>query len=81
MNIGAPFDLLIMDLNIPDGMGAIETVAEVIKLDKDAITIIASGDAMDPAMLHHEDYGFAACLAKPFEFAKLHTILAKVLTP
>lgn len=81
MNIGAPFDLLIMDLNIPDGMGAIEAVAELLKLDKDAKTIVASGDAMDPAMLNHEDYGFTAFLAKPFEFSELHKILAKVLTP
>ena len=81
MNIGAPFDLLIMDLNIPEGMGAVEAVAEVVKLDKNARTIVASGDVMDPAMLHYEDYGFAACLAKPFEFSELHKMLAKVLTP
>jgi len=81
MNIGTPFDLLIMDLNIPDGMGAIEAVAELLKLDKDAKTIVASGDAMDPAMLRHKDHGFTACLAKPFEFSELHKILAKVLTP
>ncbi len=80
LNIGAPFDLLIMDLNIPEGMGAIAAATGVLKLDKDAKIVVASGDAMDSAMLHHEDYGFSASLAKPFEFANLHKILAKMLT-
>lgn len=81
MNIGAPFDLLIMDLNIPAGMGAVDAAAGIFKFDKDAKIIVASGDPMDPAMLHHKDYGFSARLAKPFEFAELHKTLKKVLTP
>jgi PAS domain S-box-containing protein len=79
MDIGAPYDLLIMDLNIPEGMGAIEAAEGILQLDKDARIIVASGDTMNSAMLSYKDYGFSACLAKPFEFEELHSSLAKVL--
>jgi len=79
MKLGAPFDLLIMDLNIPDGMGAIEAAQEIFKLNKDAKIIICSGDSLDPAMPKHAEYGFSASLAKPFEFAIFHKLIEKLL--
>ena len=79
MNTGAAFDLFVMDLNVPDGIGAKEAAAEILQLDPAAKIIVASGDSLDPAMLEYKKYGFTACLAKPFEFAELHTILATVL--
>lgn len=79
MKLGVPFDLLILDLNIPNGMGAIKAAQGIFELDKDAKIIVCSGDAMDPAMQKYKDYGFAASLAKPFEFAAFHQILGTVL--
>ena len=81
VNIGAPFDLLLMDLNIPKGMGAVKAIEGILTIDNNAKSIVASGDTLDPAMLNHKEYGFSACLAKPFEFAELHKVLTKVLTP
>ncbi|RUM41228.1 MAG: hypothetical protein DSY80_09160, partial [Desulfocapsa sp.] len=79
MDIGAPFDLVVMDLNIPDGMGAKDAAAEILQFDPTAKIIVASGDSFDPAMLEYKKYGFTACLAKPFEFAELHKTLATAL--
>ena len=80
MKLGAPFDLLVMDLNIPDGMGAIEAAQEIFKLDKNAKIIVCSGDSMDPAMHNHAEYGFSASLAKPFEFALFHKLIGTLIT-
>ncbi|MBL8960273.1 MAG: tetratricopeptide repeat protein, partial [Gemmatimonadetes bacterium] len=45
---GMPFDLLIMDLTIPGGMGGRQAMAEILALDPDARAIVASGYADDP---------------------------------
>ncbi len=80
MSRGERFDIVIMDLTIPGGMGGKDAVKEVLAIDKDAKVIVSSGYSNDPIMAHPEEYGFTDVLPKPFnmeEFKiKLSTIMA-----
>jgi len=42
--------------------------------------IVSSGYSDDPVMAQFKDYGFRACLTKPFELAELRRVLTSVLT-
>ena len=76
---GTPFDLLIMDLTIPGGMGGLMAMAEIHAHDPGARAIVASGYSDDPTMANYRDAGFAAALAKPFRRADLAHALNAVL--
>ncbi len=76
-----PFQVIIMDINIPLGMGGVDAVRKIGELDKDAKVIVSSGDAMDPVMLDYKSYGFTAAVSKPFDFSELHKALSKIFTP
>lgn len=63
---GKPFDLVIMDLTIPGGMGGKETIKQLKDLDPGLKAIVASGYSTDPIMANYLDYGFLGVLPKPF---------------
>ena len=46
----APFDLVIMDLTIPGGMGGVEGIKELLAFDPKAKAIVSSGYSNDPVM-------------------------------
>lgn len=64
---GHPFDLLIMDLSIEDGMGGVEAISRIKAIDPDVRAIVSSGYCDDPAMANPAAYGFSAVLAKPYQ--------------
>ncbi len=72
---GEPFDVVIMDLTIPGGMGGKEAGAKLLKLDSQAKIIVASGYSNDPVMANYQDYGFAGVLTKPFTMQDLENVL------
>jgi signal transduction histidine kinase/CheY-like chemotaxis protein len=79
MRTGSPFDLLIMDLTIPGGMGGLKATAEILKHDPHALAIVASGYSDDPTMANYREAGFVAALAKPFHRTELAQVLNAVL--
>ena len=74
-----PFDLVIMDLTIPGGIGGRETMQELQKIDPSAKAIVSSGYALDPIMCHFKDYGFCGSIAKPFDLVHLEQEVQKAL--
>ena len=75
-----PVDLIIMDLNIPGGMGGQETVLKILQLNPKAKIVVSSGYANDPVMSDYKKYGFCAALAKPFQFQELMTTIARLIS-
>jgi two-component system cell cycle sensor histidine kinase/response regulator CckA len=73
------YDLVLLDLFIPNGMGAKETNQKLIEIDPNIKSIIMSGFHDDPIMLNYSDYGFAGYLKKPFEIKQLESTIATVL--
>ncbi len=76
---GDPFDLVLMDLTIPHGMGGREAVRRLLELDPAARAVVASGYSKDPIMAHFREHGFVAMLEKPCELATLRRVLDDVL--
>lgn len=70
-----PFDIVIMDLTIPGGMGGKETVAAILAMDPQVKAVVSSGYANDPIMANYKEYGFCAILPKPFRFDELKKVI------
>ncbi|MCX7914523.1 MAG: ATP-binding protein, partial [Thermodesulfovibrionales bacterium] len=66
-----PFDLVIMDLTIPGGMGGKEAINELLKIDPKVRAIVTSGYSNDSVMAEYKEYGFKAALTKPFKIDSL----------
>ncbi len=66
-NEGMAFDLVIMDLNVPNGFGGMETIKDILFVNPDAKVLVSSGYSADPVMCNPEEFGFAGSLSKPFE--------------
>lgn len=76
---GAPFDLVIMDLTIPGGMGGREAMAGLLARDHTAKVVVSSGYANDPIMANYQEYGFCGVLAKPFKIDALNKVIASAI--
>jgi PAS domain S-box-containing protein len=64
---GEAFDVVIMDLTIPGGIGGKETVKVLREFDPDVKAIVSSGYSNDPIMANFRDYGFTGVIVKPFD--------------
>ncbi len=74
-----PFDVIILDLTIPGGMGGKETAKEIRKIDSNVKIIVASGYSNDPVMANYEKYGFNGVIAKPFYVEELIRTLNNIM--
>ena len=79
MEMGEPFDTVIMDLTMPGGLGGIETMTILRRIDPKVKAIISSGYANDPVMSDYERYGFSGVVTKPYKFDEFNEILNKVI--
>lgn len=79
MNQGRAFDLVILDLSIPNGMGGVRTIEKLRGLDPEVFAIVSSGYSDDPVMAKPAAYGFAAVLPKPYEPADMLRLVRNIL--
>lgn len=79
MKEGRPFDVVVMDLTIPGGMGGEETIGRLLELDPKARVIVSSGYSEDAVIANHRDYGFAAAIPKPYNHKQLLDVISKVV--
>ena len=77
--LGEPFDVVIMDLTIPGGMGGQETIAILRDFDPQIKAIVSSGYATDPIMADYERFGFAGVVSKPYKINELNEVLQQVI--
>jgi signal transduction histidine kinase/ActR/RegA family two-component response regulator len=76
---GTPFDAIIMDLTIPNGMGGCEAIRRLRELDPQVRAIASSGYSLDPVMANYRDYGFCGVIPKPYRAEELNRILKDVM--
>jgi PAS domain S-box-containing protein len=69
------FDLVILDLTIPGGMGGEETLAGLKKIDPEVNAVVTSGYSKDPIIADYSDHGFIGALIKPFDIRELSDML------
>ena len=75
-----PFDVVILDLNVSQGLGGEDTIKRLRKVEPEVVAIVASGYITDPVMLEPEKHGFNAILEKPFGIEDLGDLLDKLLS-
>ena len=74
-----PYDVVILDLTIPGGMGGREVSEKILTMDPAAKIIISSGYASDPIMSNYEEFGIKAIVAKPYRFSDFKEVIINVL--
>jgi PAS domain S-box-containing protein len=76
---GVPFDLVVMDLTIPGGMGGREAISILRSFDPDVRAIVSSGYSSDLAMADFRKHGFRGMVAKPYDISELASVIRGVL--
>ncbi len=79
LDAGERFDLVILDLTLPGGMGGKEALKRLIEIDPTVNAVVSSGYAMDSTMARYQDYGFRGVIAKPYEAAELGKTVYEVI--
>lgn len=75
---GRPFDVAVLDLTIPGGMGGKEAVRRLRERDQTIRAIVSSGYSNDPVMAQCTDYGFDAVLPKPYQVKELMQLVQQL---
>ncbi len=74
-----PFDVVILDLTVPGGMGGAKTIPELLKIDPKVKAVVSSGYSNDPIMSNYEDYGFCEVIPKPYSMDEMARLINKIL--
>ena len=74
---GNPFDLVIIDLIVRDGMEGEETIRNLIEIDPEVKAIASSSYSNDPIIVNFREYGFSGVIAKPYKVRELSKVLRK----
>lgn len=73
------YDVVILDLTVPGGMGGKETMRELLNMDKNVKVIVSSGYSSDPIMSNYKQYGFRDVISKPYRIEELGEIIERVI--
>ena len=76
---GAPFDVVLMDLVVPNGVGGQDAVHTIRKIDPAAKVIASSGHLEHPVMMEYKKFGFTVVLEKPYKLERLQQVIEAVL--
>jgi CheY-like chemotaxis protein len=74
-----PFDVVILDLSVPDGMGGREAIGKLKELDPSVKAIVSSGYTNDPCVQDYAGFGFAGKLAKPYKINDMKILLEQLI--
>ena len=78
---GAPFDIVVLDLTVPGGMGGKECIKRLREVDPNVKAIVASGYSDDPIMAEYQAHGFSGVVRKPYSPAELAETLQQIIGP
>jgi PAS domain S-box-containing protein len=76
---GRTIDAVILDLTVPGGMGGIESLSTLRRLDPHVCAVASSGYSDDPVMAQPREFGFCVSLAKPYQQIDLGRAVAQAL--
>ncbi len=76
---GCKYDILLLDLTIPGGMGGIEAFENIKKICPDATAIASSGYYSGSIRNDYNRIGFKAFLSKPYKIDELYKLIKKLM--
>ena len=76
---GSPFDIVILDLSVPNGLGGKETIEQLRNFDPAVKAVVSSGYTNDPVVQDFSHYGFSERLTKPYNINEMKNLLEKVI--
>ena len=76
---GAPFDIVILDITIPGGIGGKDAMRRLRAADPEVKVIVSSGYSNDPIMSRFNKYGFKGVIAKPYLIEELEEVIRNVI--
>jgi signal transduction histidine kinase/CheY-like chemotaxis protein len=76
---GTPYDLVVMDLTVPGGIGGKEAVARLRARHPDVRAVVTSGYSHDPVMARPAEFGFTSALWKPYSLKELNRVVGAAL--
>ena len=79
LNIGRPYDAVILDLNIIGGMGGEECFKALRDLHPEVRAVVSSGYDSDEMARRYYDMGFVGYLSKPYRAAELGKAIKSAL--
>ena len=79
MSSSRKYEIVLMDLTVPGGMGGREAMEHLRRLDPEVCAIVSSGYSRDPVMSNHQAHGFRGILPKPYGLEQLRKVLRDVL--
>jgi signal transduction histidine kinase/ActR/RegA family two-component response regulator len=74
-----PFDVVVLDLTVPGGMGGAQTLNVLRQLDPQVRAIVSSGYSNDPVMARYEEHGFRGVVRKPYVLDQMAEALVKAI--
>jgi len=74
-----PFDMVILDLTVPGGMGGQEAMEEFLAIDPKIRAIVSSGYANNRIMSEYGRYGFVDVITKPYKLEELGETVSRVM--
>jgi PAS domain S-box-containing protein len=76
---GNPFDVVVLDLTVPGGMGGRDAIREILALNGSARAIVSSGYSADPVTADFKRFGFKGFVEKPYTTAELSKAISDAL--
>ncbi|HWS21162.1 MAG TPA: response regulator [Methanoregula sp.] len=76
---GSPFDIVILDLSVPNGLGGKETIELLRNVDPEVKAVVSSGYTNDPVVRDFSHYGFREKLTKPYNIQEMRNLLEKII--
>jgi len=76
---GRPFDVVIVDLTVPGGIGGIETLEALKRVDPAVRVVVSSGYSSDPIMADYARHGFCGVVAKPYTVSELNRAISEAV--
>jgi len=75
-----PYDLIVVDLTIPGGMGGLETMGKLLEIDPNVSVLVSSGYWKDKTMSEYENFGFKGVITKPYNIEELGRLVHELIS-